>query len=174
MGKASVEVKFEFPDLLGALNASLPRIERVIASTIQTQVGMRFDAEGSHNGHEKWAPLKSRQGQILSLSGDLRKSVSPLQADGNPGPGGFVNFSGDVVNLLTEVGTKLIYAGVHNNGATIRPKNKKSLKFMIGNRAIFAKSVSIPKRNFTDMNQADEDELNETLANLISEILETA
>lgn len=176
MGKASVTIDFKFPDFETALNNSMERIEYAIASTIQTQVGLRFDGEGAHNGHEKWAPLKMRQGQILSLRGDLRKSISPPSADGNPGPMGFVNATGSLSDLLVEVGTKLIYAGVHNNGAVIKPKQKKALRFLNPGtgKFVFAGAVNIPKRNFTDLNQQDSDELNETLVNVVQDILEKA
>lgn len=170
MAKATASVKFEFPDLEGIFREALPEIERTIAASIQTQVGMRFDAEGAYNGHEKWEPLKLREGQILSLRGDLRKSISP-PTRGVAGPNGFVTFQGDVTNLLTEVGSKLIYAGVHNNGAHIVPKNKMALRFANPGtgKFIFSKCVNIPKRNFTDLNSTDEKELSETLANFIAE-----
>ena len=176
MGSASVQVAFEFPDWLGALETNRARIERVIASTVQTNVGMRFDAEGAHNGHEKWQGLKMRQGQILSLTGALRKSMSPPGAEGNPGPGGFVRQTGDFTGLLTEVGSKLIYAATQNYGAKIKPKNKKALLFLNPGtgKFIFSKEVTIPARNYTDFNAQDEEELNETLANLIAEILSEA
>lgn len=176
MGKASCKIDFKMPDLLGALTFNQERIERTIAATIQTQVGLRFDAEGAHNGHEKWLGLKMRQGQILSFSGLLRKSMSPPGADGNPGPQGYVRSAGTLENLLTEVGSKVIYASVHNNGAVIRPKKKEALRFMNPGtgKFCFAKEVTIPKRNFTDLNEKDTDELSETLANLVADILEHA
>lgn len=176
MGKASCQINFEMPNLIGALAASQERIERTIASTIQTMVGFRFDAEGAHNGHEKWLGLKMRQGQILSFTGLLRKSMSPPGAQGNPGPQGFVHSVGPLENLLTEVGSKVIYASVHNNGAVIRPKKKQALRFLnpASGKFIFSKEVTIPKRNFTDMNEKDLDELSETLANVVADILEHA
>lgn len=39
-----------------------------------------------------------------------------------------------------------IYASVHQGGATIRPKSKKYLRFMAGDKAVFAKKVTIPPR----------------------------
>lgn len=172
MGKASVEITFDFPKLFDRLQNNQESIERLIASTIQTQVGLRFDNEGAYNNHEKWAPLKFRQGQILSYSGALRKSMSPPGAEGNPGPGGFVRHEGNVMDLKTEVGTKLIYASVHNEGATIVPKNKQALRYPIGgNKFMFSKKSVIPKRNFTDMSFQDTEELNETLANYMAHLV---
>lgn len=171
MGRTGIEIKFEFPNLLGALNAALPRIERVIASTIQTNVGLRFDNEGAHNGHEKWAPIR-RQGQILSKTGTLRRSYAPPGADGKPGPGGFVNMSGDITNALVEVGSKIAYAGIHDRGGVIKwPGTNNGFGRKI---KIPAHDIPMPKRNVTDLNQVDEDELNETITNLVAEILENA
>jgi phage gpG-like protein len=176
MGKAKVEVTFKFPDLLRAFERSYDRIERTIASTIQTQLGMRFDAEGAHNGHPKWAPLKMRDGQILSMTGTLRKSISPPQADGKPGDQGFVRSSGLPDDMLVEVGTKVIYASTHDNGAIIRPVNKKALRFFgsDGKTPIFAKKSVIPQRQFTDLNEKDRQEIEETLTGLVKDILENA
>lgn len=169
MGKASVQVNFEFPDLLKAFNDAKDRIERTIASTIQTQTGMRFDSEGAHNGHEHWAPLKSRVGQILSLSGTLRKSIAPPGANGKAGPQGFVRSQGRPANLLVEVGTTVKYASVHNYGETIKhPGTSNGFGMKI---KIPAHDIPMPKRNFTDQNHKDQEELTQTLANLINDIL---
>lgn len=171
MGKASCTVAFEFPDLEGALLNALPRIERVIASTIQTQVGLRFDAEGAYNGHDKWKPIK-RQGQILSLTGTLRKSYSPPSSDGSPGQGGYVTFQGSITDLLVEVGSKIIYAGIHDQGGTIKwPGTNKGFGKGI---TIPPHDIVMPKRNVTDLNEKDMEELDETVANLVAEVLSNA
>lgn len=171
MGKASCVVDFKFPDLEGALIKALPRLERVIASTIQTQVGLKFDAEGAYNGHDKWKSIK-RQGQILSLTGNLRHSYSPPSSDGSPGQGGYVTYQGTVKDLLVEVGSNIIYAGIHDQGGTIKwPGTNKGFGKGI---TIPPHDIVIPKRNVTDLNQKDLDELNETIANLVAEVLSTA
>lgn len=47
-----------------------------------------------------------------------------------------------------EVGTNVIYAAVHQFGATIKPKGGKALVFKVGNppRVVKAQSVTIPAR----------------------------
>lgn len=176
MAKASIEVKMTFPKLLKAFEDAHERIVQTIASTVQTQVGMRFDNEGAYNGHPKWEPLKMRQGQILSLTGTLRKSIAPTEADGKPGIDGFVRSSGLPDSMLVEVGTKLIYASTHDNGAVIRPVNKRALRYLNAGtgKFIFSKKSVIPKRQFTDQNENDKMELEETLSALITDILEHA
>lgn len=176
MGKAAIAIEWKFPDLLKAFSDSHERIAQTIASTIQTQVGMRFDSEGAHNGHPKWDPLVLRQGQILSLTGTLRKSISPPSHDGKAGQDGFVRSSGLPDDMLVEVGTKLIYASTHDNGAVITPKTKRALRFMnpATGKFSFSKKSVIPQRQFTDINQNDREELELTLTNLIKDILEGA
>lgn len=176
MGKASCQVKFEFPDLLGVFERSFDRIATAIASTVQTQMGMRFESEGAYNGHEKWAPLKMRQGQILSLTGTLRHSISPPIANGKAGPQGFINSSGLPDDMLVEVGTKVIYASTHNEGAIIVPKNKRALRYLnpTTKKFIFSSKSVIPKRNFTDLNSNDREEIEGTLANLLTDIFNEA
>jgi phage gpG-like protein len=176
MAKATIEFSWNFPKLFEQLQAQQERIEQTIASTIQTQVGMRFDQEGASNGHEKWKPLSplGRVGQILSKTGTLRKSMSPMAQDGKAGPGGFVNQSGNVSDLLVEVGSTLIYASTQNNGAIIVPVNKKALRYEPvpgSGKFVFSRKSVIPARPFTDRNQTDTDELQETLGNLIADII---
>jgi phage gpG-like protein len=50
--------------------------------------------------------------------------------------------------ISAQIGTNLKYARIHENGGTIKPKTGQFLKFNIGGRDIFAKSVTIPKRPF--------------------------
>lgn len=174
MGRASIVIRNQFPDLIKKFDDSYERITTVIAATVQTQVGLRFDAEGAHNGHPKWEPLKMRRGQILSLSGTLRKSISPPGAKGEGGPnGGFVRSHGVVTDMVVEVGTQLIYASVQDKGAIITPKKKEALRYknpMTG-RYVFSKKSVIPARPFTDLNENDEAELAETVSNLVRDIL---
>lgn len=171
MGKASCEATFEFPDFLSRFEQSRDRIERTIAASIQTQVGLRFDAEGSYHGHDKWKKIR-RQGQILSLSGTLRKSIAPPAADGRAGTDGFVRSEGGPELMTIEVGTKVIYASVHNDGAVIRhpgTENGFGMKILIPPH-----DIPMPRRNFTEQNQQDTDEISQTVANLVAAILEEA
>ncbi len=176
MAGTKVEIKFDFPLLFGKFNKSLDRFERVIAATVQTMVGLRFNAEGAHNGHPKWEPLKMRRGQILSLTGTLRKSISPPGAKGTAGPGGFVRSFGGAAQFDVEVGSQIIYASVHDQGAIIVPRDKKALRYVnpMTGKYIFSKRSIIPKRSFTDINAVDEAELSVTLANTVAAVLEEA
>lgn len=199
MPGASCEAKLEFPDLSERLERAQQRIEQAIAATVQTNVGMRFDNEGAWNGHDKWDPLKRRKGQILSLTGTLRRSIAPRGAKGTAGPQGFVRSSGNAADMLVEVGTVVAYAAVHNNGAVIqRAQSMKAFKIytsgaregqhrfasaaeaekgggrnhVILERDVKAHEIKIPRRNFTDLNAQDEQEIADTLADVLAAVLE--
>lgn len=124
-----ISIRQEFPDLKGKLERSEPEINLFIAAQMQTNRGMLFDEEGAYNGHQKWAPLTLRNGQILSRTGALRHSLSPANPSGRPGPGGIVRFQGDVIII----GTKLAYARLMNDGTVnmpggvLKPVNAKAL-----------------------------------------------
>lgn len=172
--RSLVQVDVDFPDWIGKFERSYDRIEKTVASTMQTMVGLRFDAEGASNGHERWAPLKMRQGQILSLSGDLRRSYSPPSKDGSAGPGGYVESKGVLTDFEVSIGSKLIYAAVQDRGAVITPKKKKALRFQGPNGYVFSMRSVIPARPVTDLNETDHEEIEATLHNLVTAILEGA
>lgn len=77
--------------------------------------------------------------------------------------------SGRLANSLTReadgsgvaVGTNVIYAAVHQFGATIRAKRAKSLAFKIGGKTIFKRSVRIPARPFLGLDRDDEKEIDQ-------------
>lgn len=76
---------------------------------------------------------------ILNASSRLKDSIT-YRADGQG----------------VTVGTNVKYAAIHQLGGTIRPKDKKCLRFEIDGRIIFAKQVTIPARPFLGIDAADE------------------
>lgn len=52
-----------------------------------------------------------------------------------------------------EWGASWEFAHVHQNGATIVPKNAKQLSFMLGGRRVNAKKVTIPPRPFIGLSE---------------------
>lgn len=125
-----VELDFKFPDWGAKLRAREDELNRFTAAMVQTNRGMMFDKEGAHNGRPKWAPLRLRNGQILSNRGALRKSLAPANPRGAPGPDGIVRFAGDLIVFGTKVG----YARLMNDGTAkmpggvLRAKNANALK----------------------------------------------
>ncbi len=119
--------------LLAAMGAGLVR-----------SVRDRFVAEQDPEGNQ-WAPLlpayaAEKEGPgILRESGDLRRSITP-----------------EVQGAELVVGTNLIYAAVHQFGATIKPKNAPALIFRIGDRLTWARQVTIPARPYLGFSHSDE------------------
>lgn len=188
------EAVFKFPNWLEKLQRSQDEINLFIAAMMQTNRGELFDKEGAANGHDKWAPLKFRRGQILSNRGTLRQSMAPYAANGQPGSDGIVRFQGDTITI----GTKLFYARLMNDGTAkmpggvLRPVNAKALKIPIpggegatkgakklrksaygdaDNKFIFRKSVKIEGRPFDTWTQEDEQEISEATMNKIIDVL---
>jgi phage gpG-like protein len=111
----------------------------------------RFGEQAAPDG-SPWAPLmpayaslKPSGYDILYLTGALRTSQH------------FVVGAGEV-----QWGSGMIYAAVHQFGATIVPKSAKALHFQLGLggvREVFAKSVTIPARPYLGLSAADRVEI---------------
>lgn len=121
--------------------------EVLVAGTVD-----RFSEQEDPDG-KQWIPSKySRKGKLLMGTARLRNSITHKEE-------GF-----DVY-----VGTNLIYAGTHQNGAEIMPKKAKALAFNGSNgKKLFRKKVTIPQRKFLGISKTDK----EDIADLIREILE--
>jgi phage gpG-like protein len=122
-------IKIILPDLYKRLQAKIGEMNLFMAALIQTNRGMLFDSEGARNGHKRWKPLRLRDGMPLSNRGNLRKSISPFNASGQPGPEGIVRIQRNEIT----VGTKLAYAYLMNwgttrmNGGVMVPTHAKAL-----------------------------------------------
>lgn len=138
----SVDIEFKFPEWKEQLAKAEEELNLFAAATIQTNRGLLFDSEGRHNGRPGWAPLKLRNGMILSDRGTLRKSIAPYNPSGHPGaPDGIVKFESDAI----VVGTTLLYAQLMNDGTTKMPDGKLV--------PVHAKALKIPLpqgKNATD------------------------
>lgn len=95
-----------------------------------TETIMNFRRSVAPDG-TAWAAIKHRKGKPLVDTGRLRNSIIVESSD-----------------TEAVIGTNLIYAPVHQFGATIKPKNGKFLRFKIGNKEIFTKQVVISARPF--------------------------
>lgn len=186
MSRKLVELEIKWPEWLETLKRSEKRIGLFQAAMLQTNRAQLFANEGAYNGHQKWAPLKTREGQILSLSGALKNSIAPKGATGQAGPGGFVQIGGNLTLKTARVGTKLKYAAMMNWGTTGLPggvltpkkggvfRRSKVLRFKAGSKWVFAQSVKIPARRFDTFTSQDKREMTEAMTNLIAEILDGA
>ena len=58
-----------------------------------------------------------------------------------------------------QVGTNVLYAAIHQFGGVISAVSAKALSFLIGDRRVFARQVTIPARPFLGLDREDEDEI---------------
>lgn len=179
-GDNLVEIEFKMPNYMERFKSQFNRLMIAIASDVQTNRGLLFDAEGAYSAHDKWRDLKTGENkkfgknglqmrQILRRSGALKNSIAPMSQDGKSGPGGYVNFSGDVKNAVVAVGTNLKYARIHDQGGIIQHPGTKN-GFGRGIK-IKPHRINMPKRNFTGWNRVDNRNLEKVIANTIAEIL---
>lgn len=176
-----VQIEWNFPNLSDRLRRNLHQVYLGLAAAMQENRAQLFYSEGRHNGRRGWAPLKFRDGMILQKRGTLRKSIAPSNSKGTPGPNGIVRFQNDRI----QIGTNLFYARMMNNGTTklpggvLKPVRAQALKIPVPKGKIkgadkgyiFRKSVKIPARPFDDWNSQDQEEMTDTLSNLIARVL---
>lgn len=124
-----------------------------LARMIQEQTRHRIRSEKTAPDGARWLPNKGGT-STLYRSGALARSIDYAVA-------------GDTAII----GSGLIYAGVHQNGATIVPKKAKRLVFRLGNRTIFAKKVKIDARPFLGLSAENRTRILDQTARFLRERL---
>ena len=125
----------------GELDRLIDRLEDIRAKRLQGQLSRALAEEAIelvHQGFEdeadpfgkEWAQLTSRDGRALQKDGHLLSSFHVVRSN----PEGFA------------IGSNERYVHVHQYGATIVPKAKKWLRFIVGGEVVFSKKVVIPAR----------------------------
>ena len=109
---------------------------------IENEMRKRFESGTDADG-KAWAKLKLRKGKPLRDTGRLMGSL------------GTAEINGYSVSLFSN----LIYAGIHDRGGTITPKNAKMLAWTVGGKSYFAKSVTIPQRKFSGISDKNKKDL---------------
>lgn len=143
-------------DLLDRTGDLTPLMGRIGAYGEESTVN-RFETQRGPDG-DPWAPsLRARAtgGQTLVDSGRLRQSVTWAASRDE-----------------AEWGTNLIYAGVHQEGATISAKGGGRLGFVIPGLGFRSpREVVIPARPFLGVDAEDEAEIDDILRDYIDEVL---
>lgn len=106
----------------------------------------RFDTETAPDG-SAWQPslrAKTEGGKTLSDTSQLRSSITS-----------------EAGNREVAVGTNKIYAGVHQDGATIRAKSAAGLRFQLPGGLGFRRvmQVELPRRQFLGLSPEAEVEI---------------
>ena len=71
-----------------------------------------------------------------------------------------------------EWGATWEHAHVHQNGATIVPKNADRLAFSFGGKSVFAKKVTIPARPFVGLSAENERDMRDLVTDHLGELLQ--
>ncbi|MCY1669331.1 phage virion morphogenesis protein [Rhizobium sp. SL86] len=130
-----------------------------IGTELVASTHMRFVTQTDPEGNA-WQALNTayaatkRNTRILTESGGLRDSINSQAGQ-------------DVVH----VGTSKIYARVHQEGATIVPKNASALVFFIGGDLVKAKSVTLPARRYLGISAEDETSIAEIVFGFVERYL---
>jgi phage gpG-like protein len=112
---------------------------RTIARHNVDQTRRRFLAGRGPDG-QVWKKGLKTSGKTLIGAGILMRSIQDRPPTGNS----------------VEWGSNLIYARVHQFGATVRPVTAGgALRFQLNGRWVIASKVEIPARPYLGMNQAD-------------------
>ena len=147
MAGVSVDVQIQSEELRRALALASGAPQRALAP-----IGMAV---------VKGARRRIRNGQ--TPDGAPFAPLLPAYAAGKRGPR-ILRASGRLMGSISsrvgadqvEVGTNLVYARVHQLGATITPKKAGRLVFRLGGRLVKAKRVTIPARPYLGLDPEDE------------------
>lgn len=127
---------------------NLQPILAAIGSDLKARIQEGFDTSTAPDG-SAWEKPKHRAGKPLLDTGRLRNSIQ-AKADAQS----------------VTVGTNVIYAAIQQFGGTIKPKDKKALSFMVGNRRITVSEVTIPPRPFMPVDELPESWRDDVLATI--------
>ena len=123
-------------------------LNRKIGEALVSSTQKRFEDEKGPDGEEwkKSHRASASGGKTLSDKGRLKGSI---------------NYQANATGV--EIGTNVIYAGVHQEGMEIKPKKAKLLRFQIGGVWARKKKVVIPKRSFLGIDDDDMEEIDGTI-----------
>jgi len=123
-----------------------------IGATLLADAQGNFRSQSDPDGNP-WAPT-IRGGNILRDTGRLRNSLT-------------YEVQGDRVT----VGTNVLYAPVHQFGATITAKRAPFLVFQVGGRWVRKKSVTIPARPFLGIGSRQIEKMNTAIDAWLDDVL---
>jgi len=115
------------------------RLAENIGEALVSGTHDRFEQGVAPDG-TPWKPTV-RGGQILVDTGRLKNSIG---YEASP--------------AMVVVGTNAEYASTHQEGAEIKAKNAKNLKFKVGDKWVSKPSVTVPPRPFVGISEEDKQE----------------
>ncbi len=130
-------------DKLGSAQARQQLLDQIGAYGVSS-TQQRFEDEEGPDGQswKKSHRARTEGGKTLRKSGRLVQSLSH-----------------EATASMAAWGSNVVYAGIHQFGGVIRPKNAKALAFKIGNQLILTQKVTMPARPYLGINAADRTEI---------------
>jgi phage gpG-like protein len=120
----------------------------------ENQTRKRIKSGGPGPDGEAWPPNLTGTPILFRTGQHLHGSI----ASSSGGDGG-------------EWGAAWEFAHVHQYGATISPKTAERLSFMLGDKHVFAKSVTIPPRPFVGVSAQDAQEIRELVTDFLGALI---
>ncbi len=136
--------------------AEAPRFELMegIGRLVQEQTRRRIEEEKNAPDGSAWRPNIAGT-SLLYASGALSRSIDYAAA-----------------NDSVQVGTGLRYAGIHQGGGEIVPKDARALVFPMGNRLVFSQRVRIPARPYVGLSAANQTDVVEAAEDWVARLLQ--
>lgn len=128
-----------------------------IGAVLESSMRERIEETKTAPDGTAWPPNRAGTSTLYETGRHLRDSLAFIA-------------SADQV----EAGSSWEFAHVHQDGAVIKPKDAKRLSFMVGNRRVFARQVTIPARPFVGMSAEDGDEIERVAADWLRTLVEGA
>ena len=143
-------------DAIRAAGDMTPLMRR-IGNVLEVSVSQRFERSQGPGGAAWPVSIRAREegGKTLVDSARLRDSIV---SEAEP--------------RAVEVGTNVPYAGIHQFGGTIRPREADALSFRLpGGQFVTVGKVDIPARPFLGFDAADEADIGDTVEAYFRETL---
>ncbi|RJE87133.1 phage virion morphogenesis protein [Paracoccus onubensis] len=139
---------------------------------------------------EDMFPLMDAIGRVLVNGAVERIGVTNVDPDGVPWPQSFraevfggptLHATGNLMRSIVSapesrqvtVGSNLIYAGVHQEGAVIRAKTAKGLFFMLADgEEVVVGEVWVPRRPYLGISDAEEEDIADLTVAYFTDLLE--
>ena len=128
-------------DLRRASQANRDRLMKGLAAAGESAARARVTRGGPGPEGERWPPrhpLNPSRKRLLNREGGLHDSIE----------GG-----GDA--STAHWGSNLVYSRIHQLGGVVRPRRARMLRFELGDKAFFARRVTIPPRPYIGWGAAE-------------------
>lgn len=130
-----------------------PLVEEIVQLG-ENQTRKRIESGGPGPDGTKWPPNKEGTPILFRTGRHLHDSI----ASSSSGASG-------------KWGAAWEFAHVHQEGAVIMPKSAGRLVFMLGDKRVFAKKVTIPARPFVGVSAEDAEEIKELVTDYFGRLL---